>query len=58
MGKLKKKGAGEQLSVAATMPPLPSLTKFPKKERDEELDLKYEREDGFQKNSCPLFGTL
>ena len=42
--RLEKQGAGEQLSVAATVPPLPSLAEFPEEEGDKELDLEQERE--------------
>jgi hypothetical protein len=35
LGKLKKLGAGEQLPVAATVLPLPSLADFPEKGDEE-----------------------
>jgi hypothetical protein len=38
----KKQGIGEQLSVATTVPPLPSLAEFPEEE-DKELDFEHER---------------
>lgn len=48
LGKLKKQGDQEELSVATTAP---------HKEEAEELDLEYGREKEFQKNSCPLSNT-
>ena len=42
--KLEKQGTEKQLSVATTVPPLPSLAKFSEEEGDKELNLEHERE--------------
>jgi hypothetical protein len=58
---LEKQGTGEQLSVANTVPLLPSLAEFPE-EGNKELVFEHkrekERENSFQKSSYSLFGTF
>ena len=39
MERLEKQGPGEQLSVATSKPPLPSVAEFPEEEEDKELGL-------------------
>ena len=57
MEKLEKQGSGEQLSMAASVPPLPSLAELPE-EGDKELDLEPERESRFQKSSRSMSEML
>ena len=56
--KLEKQGTGEQLSVATTVPPLPSLSEFTKGDKDFEHEREKDRENRFQKSSYPLFGIF
>ena len=50
-------GTGEQLPVAATIPPLPSLAEFPEEIEHKELNLKQEREKKKQVSEKQLFHT-